>query len=165
MRKTFLGIVILLILTPLITADYVNVPASAFTGKDSSVPYTRPTYGECVYITSGGSGYLTAPVILPDGVIIKYVRLNFIDNTDSGFILVHLVRLNHFNGISANVFSVTTENSASSPSMQWVVDNTASPTSAYRKVRNGQVTWNISAYLSSSSPDLRIYSVQIEYMY
>ena len=165
MRKMFIGTVIILFSTSFILAEYVNVPASAFTGRDSSVPYTRSTYGEYVYITSGGSGYLTAPVILPDGVIIKHVRLNFIDNTDSGYVQVHLVRLNHFNGSSANVFSITTEGSTSSSSVQWALDFTASPADSFRKVQNGQVTWNIYAHFSSSSSDLRIYSVQIQYMY
>ncbi len=165
MRKIIIGIVILLASTSLILAEHVNVPASAFTGRDSFVPYTRSTYGEYVYITSGGSGHLTAPVILPDGVKIKNIRLHFIDNTNSGYIQVHLARLNHFNGSSNNVFSVTTNGVTSSPSVQWAVDSSASPANSYRMVQNGQVTWNIYAYFSFSSSDLRLYSIQVEYTY
>jgi hypothetical protein len=163
MKNMFVGMAILLFSTSLILADHVNVPASAFTGRDSFVLYTRSTYGEYVYITSGGSGYLTAPVILPDGVKIKNIRLHFVDNTNSGYIQVHLARLNHFTGSSDNVFSVSTNPVTSSPSIQWGVDSTASPANSYRMVQNGQVTWNVSAYFSLAGSNLRIYSVQIEY--
>jgi hypothetical protein len=164
MKKVFLGISILLFLSSFTLAYHVNVAASAFTGINSTIPYERSTYGEYIYIPSGSSGYLTAPVILPDGAKIKNIRLSFVDNTDSGHILVHLVRLNHFNGDILNVFSVTTEGFTSLPSVQWVVDSTTS-SNAKRQIQNGQVTWNIYAYFSATGSDLRIYSVQIEFTY
>jgi hypothetical protein len=153
MKKVFLGILILLISSSFVLAYHVNVAASAFTGGMSTIPYSRTNYGEYIYIPSGSDGYLTAPVILPEGA------------TDSGHILVHLVRLNHFNGSTTNVFSVTTDGLTSSPSVQWVVDSSASPASSYRLVQNGQVTWNLYAYFSTTGSDLRIYSVQIEFTY
>jgi hypothetical protein len=165
MKKVFLGILILLISSSFVLAYHVNVAASAFTGGMSTIPYSRTNYGEYIYIPSGSDGYLTAPVILPEGAKIKNIRLHFIDNTDSGHILVHLVRLNHFNGSTTNVFSVTTDGLTSSPSVQWVVDSSASPASSYRLVQNGQVTWNLYAYFSTTGSDLRIYSVQIEFTY
>jgi hypothetical protein len=142
-----------------------NVAASAFTGINSTVAYTRTGYSEYVFLTSGDSGHLTAPVTLPDGAKIKNIRLNFLDNTDSGHIQVHLVRLNHFTGSTTNVFSVTTDGLTSSSSVQWVVDSSASPANSYRQVQNGQVTWHIYAHFSATGSDLRIYSVQIEYLF
>jgi hypothetical protein len=139
-----------------------NVAASAFTGLNSTVAYTRTGYSEYVFVTSGATGQLTAPVTLPDGAKIKNIRLNFADNTDSGHIQVQLMRLNNFTGGITDVFSVTTEGLTSSSSVQWVVDSTASPANSYRQVQNGQVTWHIYAYFSATGSDLRIYSVQIE---
>jgi len=165
MKKVFLGILILLFSSSFILAYHVNVAASAFTGGMSTIPYARTNYGEYIYIPSGSTGYLTAPVILPEGAKIKNIRLHFIDNTDSGYIEVHLTRLNHFTGTTLNVFSVTTDGLTSSSSVQWVVDSTASPANSYRQVQNGQVTWNLYAYFSATGSDLRIYSVQIEFTY
>jgi subtilisin family serine protease len=145
-------------------SEVTNVPASAFTGIDSSAAYMRSENGEYVFIASGDSGYLTAPVILPDGAKIKNIRLNFMDNSDSGHIQIQLMRLNNFTGGASTVFSVTTDGLTSSPSVQWVVDSSAFPENSYRQVQNGQLTWNIYAYFSSTGPDLCLYSVQIEYL-
>jgi hypothetical protein len=165
MKKVFLGILILLFSSSFALAYHVNVAASAFTGRDSTIPYTRSTYGEYIYIPSGSTGYLTAPVILPEGAKVKYIRLHFIDNNDSGYIELHLNRLNHFNGASQNVFSVTSDGLPSNSSIRWVVDSSASPANSYRQVQNGQVTWNLYAYFSATGSDLRIYSVQIDFTY
>ncbi len=161
MKKAFLGILVLLFLASLIMADHVSISASSFNGHYQGEGYTRESYGTYIAKTIS-SGYLHAQVFLPDGCVVRNIRLNCVDNSNSGHIIARLVRVNHFTGINSLLFTASTEGAASSPNMQWFVDSTCSPAS-YRLVQNGAVTWNLNLLFSEADTVLRVYSVQIEY--
>jgi hypothetical protein len=161
MKKAFLGILILLFFASLTMADHVSISAAAFNGHYQGEGYSRDSYGN--YITKTiSSGFLHAHVSLPDGCVIKYIRLNCIDNSNSGHIIAYLVRENHFTGVYSLLFSASTDGAASSPNMQWFVDSTCSPPS-HRQVQNGAVTWHLCLLFTEAGTELAVHSVQIEY--
>jgi hypothetical protein len=161
MKKTFLGILILFFLASFIMADHVSISASAFTGHSHSTGYSRDSYGRYIAKTIF-SGYLHAQVTLPDGCVIKNIRLNCVDNSDNGHILVNLVRVNHFTADYSLLFTASSDGATSSPNIQWFVDSTCSPNS-YRQVINGAVTWHLCLLFTEADTELHVYSVQIEY--
>ncbi len=163
MKRLVLGILVLLFLSALAMADHVSISGSAFTGHYAGDGYSRDSYGRYISKTIS-SGYLQAPVFLPDGCIIKNIRLNCIDDSDTGYVSAYLFRTNHFNSSYSLLFSVTSNGAASSPDMQWFVDSTCSPAS-YRQVNNGSVTWDLCLLFSEADTEIHVYSVQIEYYF
>jgi hypothetical protein len=163
MKRMVLGILVLLFLSALAMADHVSISASAFTAHSSGEGYSRDSYGRYISKTIS-SGFLHAPVFLPDGCIIKNIRLNCIDNSDTGYVSAYLFRTNHFNGTYTLLFSASSSGAASSPDMQWFVDSTCSPAS-YRQVRNGSLTWHLCLAFTEADTDIKAYSVQIEYYF
>ena len=161
MKKAFLGILTLIFSVSFVMADHVSISASAFSGHSQATGYSRDSYGRYIRKTIS-SGYLHAQVSLPDGCKIKKIRLNCVDDSDTGFVTVNLVRMNHFTGSYSQLFAASSSGATSSPNMQWFVDSTCSPP-AHRQVQNGPVTWNLYLFFTEADTDLLVYSVQIEY--
>jgi hypothetical protein len=149
------------LLSPLV-ADHVNVPASAFkSGSSSFDALWNPLGGDYVYLGGTGSSTLCAPVFLPDGVMIKNMRVVYYDNDSGDDLHVELHRQNVFvPGTTLVVFEFSS--SGATNAVQYAVDSTT-PVPAKRKVQNGPVTWFIKAHFGDAGPSLRLYSVQIEY--
>jgi len=148
-----------LLIAPGLRAEFVNVSPAAFTSLDGTAGAANGIFGQYV-IKSGSAGWLYAPVNLPDGVVIKNIRVHYYDNAaaDLG---VNFVRVNHFIPDYNTVFYV--ESSGASTSHQWKTDSTHDTVAAHRLVSNGACTYFIVAVMPAASSDLRIYSVQIEY--
>lgn len=157
--RVFLCLAGFLAAAPGLFADFVNVPPAAFTTLDGTSNVSGGAFAQYAY-KSPPTGWLYAPVNLPDGVVIKNIRVHYYDNAvaDLGVIFV---RVNHFIPDFSQVFYV--ESSGASTNHQWKTDSTHNTVAAHRLVNNGVCTYFIVAVMPEASSDMRIYSVQIEY--
>lgn len=156
-----IGTLAIFVTAMLAYAGHVNVPASAFRSQNEDASVILYGYRGAVYYASGQSGYLVAPVNLPDGVYIKNIRAVYYDNDASYNLTVHLVRQNVFLDDHTHLFSVSS--SGASASVQSGVDSTHSTSASDRLVQNGPVQWYIEANFPYGTSNLRLHHVSIEY--
>ncbi len=138
-------------------ADFVNVPASAFRGDTESEDF------DCdgIYVIKTSTvGLLYASVYLPDGAVIKNMRLLYQDNSTHYNVTATLWRMNMFTGGSTALFLVST--SGASPTPQSLVDSTTS-VPANRMVYNNVLQYCVSLYFNGGDSNIRVYGVTIEY--
>jgi hypothetical protein len=165
MRKYLFGFgvmvfMVLFLMSPL-AADHVNVPATAFASGSSTFDALWPIAADYIYLGGTGNGSLYAPVYLPDGVIIKNMRVVYWDGDVDHDLKVELKRQNVFTpGSTDVVFDFLSSGDTSA--VQYGIDSTT-PINAYRKVQNGPVTWYIIVHFGEATTSLRVYSIQIEY--
>ena len=141
---------------PAARADFVHVPASEFNITPSDGMYMG---GQMVY-KAGTIGYLTAPVLLPDGAVIKNIRVFYYDN-DAEYLQVSLVRRNQFTDDMVSLFQVQTQGATSG--FRSSVDSTCSPAPSYRKVYNNTCQYYMRAYFGTTGSSLILYGISIEY--
>jgi hypothetical protein len=138
-------------------ADFVNVPASAFRGDTESEDFNC----DGIYVVKPSTGgLLYASVNLPDGVVIKNMRLLYQDNSTDYNLTATLWRMNMFTGGSTALFLVST--SGASPTSQSLVDSTTS-VPANRMVYNNVLQYCVSLYFHGGDSNIRVYGVTIEY--
>jgi hypothetical protein len=140
-----------------VMADWVTVPAAAFRGDKETTDFDI-NVGEV--LKTATNGYLYAPVNLPNGAIIKNMRLLYIDNSASYNVTAILYRTNLFTGINTSLFSVVT--SGASTSRQYLVDSTTTYASD-RKVYTNVLQYNIQLYFSGGDSLIRVIGITIEY--
>lgn len=151
-----LGIVFGLSGAAIAYGDFVHVPASEFNITPSDGMFMG---GQMVYKT-GTLGYLTAPVHLPDGAVIKNIRVFYYDNS-SYYMQVNLVRRNQFTDEMTSLFTVQT--SGALDEYRSIVDSTCSPAPSYRKVYNNTCQYYMRAYFDTTGSNLILYGISIEY--
>ena len=143
-------------------ADFVNVPAAAFQSVEDSGIRVSSRHA---YIALGSTEQtLYAPVYLPDGAIIKNIRVQYMDNDAANDMTVELVQANTYLGTFSILLTETS--SGASASVQSMVDSDCSPNApSKRLVINSVLTWCIRVAVSAAGPGdtLRIYGVVIEY--
>ena len=139
-------------------ADFVNVPFSSFHQGDAG--FRHYTLASGYVFSPNNSVTLFAPVHLPDGVVIKNIRLSYLDNDGAFNIELSLKRMNMFSGELNTMFS--TSSSGASGSMRTVVDSSCSPAASYRKVYNNACQYFLQVSLRTPSTQ-QIYAVTIEY--
>jgi hypothetical protein len=166
MKKKVLGIGVLVLLfsATSLTADFVNIPASAFKGWSNTIDYNcviSPGSYFYFYSPDGDDGFL-AEVHLPDGVKMKNMRLLYYDNDAVNDMECTLWRHNMFLPDCTAVFQVTSSG-ASTTSVRSAVDSSTSPNSN-RVVYNNVCTYTIRILMNSSGMNsIRLYGVTIEY--
>jgi len=141
---------------PAVLADFIHIPASEFNVSPSDGMFMG---GQFVYKTDT-IGYLTAPVHLPDGAIIKNIRVFYYDNHVSS-IQVSLYRRNQYTDDFTQLFYLQTAEAINSD--RFAVDSTCSPAPSYRKVYNNACQYYLRVYFGATGNDLKIYGVAIEY--
>lgn len=138
-------------------ADWVNIPAAAFRGDTEGEDFDID--GNWVLKTTT-AGYLYAPINLPNGVVIKNIRVFVYDNSASYDVTARVWVTNMFTGIGKELFSVST--SGSSTSVQALVDSTT-PIAADRKVYNNVLQYCLQLNFSGGDSNIRVYGVTVEY--
>ena len=163
MKRTIwgLGVVILVLFCAnTLLADFVCVPAAAFKGWNEEEDFNI-WYGQGIYLSKDSTnGPVYAELDLPDGAIIKSMRILYIDNSTSSM-EARLMRTNLFNGDMDILFSATS--TGESTSMGSAVDSSCSPASSYRKVYNNACSYCIRVYFNDFGTDLKLFGVTVEY--
>jgi len=143
-------------------AEFVNVPSAAFQSQGDSGIEISSRYA---YIALGSTEQiLYAPVYLPDGAIIKNMRVQYLDNDATFDISVELVQANTYAGTYTVLLNATS--AGASPNVQSMVDSDCSPNAPSKRLAvNAVLTWVIR--VNMGAPGLgnstRIYGVVIEY--
>jgi hypothetical protein len=89
--------------------SYYLVSGNTFQGKSSTIMYAYDQAG-CIHLTSGAA-QVNTEMDLPDGSIIKYLRLYYIDTNASGFVTGYISRFDP--GVSGlDLVSVSSSGSA-----------------------------------------------------
>src|SRR5262249_27930077 len=85
---------------------YVQVGAAAFFPQDSASNYTTDNSGYHDMVlrrTTDIYAYLTAPIQLPSGAIVKYVELDYCDDTGGSYVQGGLVQADYHGNVLAYV--------------------------------------------------------------
>lgn len=163
MSKKFLVFsVCFFLVASFVFADYITITPAAFDDNDDDAnAKDSDLYGTYFYDT-GGVWFL-APVHLPDGVILRNMRLHYLDNNSGNLmdIFCNFIRINKYTGGRDYIFQTSTGGSTSS-SIRSIVDNTC-PTAAWRQVRNNSCNYYILLGFGAAGTSLRVYGVTIEY--
>lgn len=155
-------VLILLLSAPALLAEFVYVPASAFKTQDESGGlWLEGMYGQYVYRGSAGQGWLYAPVLIPDGAVIKNAKLMYYDN--GGYMEFHFYRYNMYSGSAHMLFSGTTVGLPDSIEIRSLVDSSIPYAPSYRKVYANVLSYTVRVSLSQLGDTLRIYGFVIEY--
>jgi hypothetical protein len=102
-----------------------------------------------------------APLHLPDGVIIKWLRIHFYDNYEYQYLSVALRRVNKYTKVSEVIYDVSSLG-ASTETVRYETDY--SPTiPALTKVNNGACTYFLMLRMTSYDPGLQLVGVTIGY--
>lgn len=152
-----MGIVFGWLLTPPASADFSHIPASEFVSGDAGVLYRS---GSCVFMNST-YGFMVAPVDLPDGAIIKNIRVFYYDNSSES-IELEFIRHNQFSGDRNILFSIVTQGQFNGSRSS--VDSICSPAPSYRKVYNNTCQYYLKAQFGTEGGTLAIFGVSIEYI-
>lgn len=163
MKKSLLGIGIVLVMlfcANTLLADFVCVPAAAFKGWSDAEDYSI-YYGTGIYLRkTTTSGPVYADLLLPDGVVIKSIRLLCVDDGTSS-LEASILRTNLFNGDLDTIFSVTS--SSDTPAITSFVDSSCSPAASYRKVYNNACSYSVRVDFGSFGTEYKLYGVTVEY--
>jgi hypothetical protein len=163
MKKWVLGFLGCLFLLSVAQAGIVNVPLNCIRSwnDDSNQLAFICTGPTAVYLYKDTSAdNLYAPVYLPDGAIIKNIRVMYMDNDASGDVYAILFRSNMYTGTRDTLLQV--QSSGASSAIQNMVGSTCTPPSL-RLVNNAACQYFLRLYFTSFGTDLRIYGVAIEY--
>jgi hypothetical protein len=151
------SIFLLVFSASLAMADWVNVPAAAFKADKESEDFDI----NAGYVQKPTTdGYLYAPVNLPNGAVIKNIRLLYMDNSASYDVTAILIRANMYNNTTMALFQVST--SGASGTYQSLVDSTT-PVAANRKVYNNVLQYAVQLYFSGGDDLILVMGVTIEY--
>jgi hypothetical protein len=163
MKRKVLGMMIVLtFFGSLAHADFVNIPPSEFRSwnDDSNQLFMAPSGWAEYCLKDTTTGAIVAPVHLPNGAIIKNMRVMYIDNDGTHNIQAILRRVNMYTGNGVHIFDITS--SGLSPSIRTMIDSSA-PSGAIRLVSNSVLQYYVMIYFTAPSADLRLYGVVIEY--
>lgn len=103
--------------------DYLTIAGSAFHPVSNATPYSYPG-GGCIAKTGNGDGLFTHKAILPDGAIVRYLRLYYYD-TSSQTLLGFVTKYDGAGNIVQSSSASSTDGgfgSALSPDLNFVVD-------------------------------------------
>lgn len=163
MTKKFLILSVCFFLLASFTfADYITITPAAFHDEDDDASSKNcDLYG--TYFHDTGGVWFLAPAHLPDGAIIRNIRLHYYDNNSGTMmdIFCNLLRINKYDGSRDYLFQTTSAGPASS-SIRSVVDFTC-PTPAWRQVRNASCNYYVHIGFGATGNTLRVYGVTIEY--
>ena len=157
----FWGCVLMsLLIVPMAQAQRISIPPGAFRSfSDAQYDLTIEGWGTSVVKNTIISS-LIAPVFLPDGAIIKNIRVMYLDNTVT-FMQVWLCRVNMFTELKEDIFDVTS--SGQSASIRSMVDSSC-PIPAWRLVNNGACQYFVRVHFDSCDTSvLKLYGISIEY--
>jgi hypothetical protein len=163
MKKMAVGILLIgAFLCSLAWADFVNVPPSEFRSWNDDADQLKmaPSGWADFCLKDTVQGAIVAPVHVPNGAIIKNIRVMYIDNDATYSIRVVLTRVNMYNGNTADIFDITS--SGASVSIRTMIDSSAIPASL-RLVSNAVCQYYVLAYFSDPSEQLRLYGIVVEY--
>jgi hypothetical protein len=156
---------LLFLVPPAFSIDRVTVAPAEFHAVNGAADQLagRPGWADYVYRTpTSTASEFMAQVDLPHGVIIKYVRMHYLDNDLVNDLAIALVRTNKYNGAVANPYVILS--SGASASIRYSDDNLASPAPSYALTNTDVCTYTI--YLDirgTDSSTMRFYGVTIVY--
>jgi hypothetical protein len=147
-------------------ADWVSVPAAAFTHGQYQYPYALwfDTYGWGVEMASDAWGLLVAPVYFSnaDGKYVKNMVARVEDTSTTSKVIVTLYRVNEWNGTCTAVFSVSSGDAETYTGRASLSDWSGTA----RLINNTGYSWFISAHFSGSpfeEAKVKLFSVSIKY--
>jgi hypothetical protein len=151
--------------SPAFSTDRVTVAPAEFHSVNGAADQLQGQYGWAGYVyrtpTSTTEQFM-AQVDLPHGVIIKYVRMHYLDNDASNDIAVALVRTNKYTGGENALYVIWS--SGASAAIQYSDDFSVSPSPSYALTNTDACTYTI--YLDirgTDSSTMRFYGVTIVY--
>lgn len=156
-----------LAMTP-VQAEHVSVPAAAFKGSTGSTDYQIVTTRGFWYkgtpahyvVIDGSPGKLIAPVNFPIAYgAVTQLRARFFDSTNTGRILLRLIRVDLTTGEWKEVYKVNTGKSAKRGPM-----TKTDSKGAHTKIDNSRYAWFLEADFSRAGLELGLYSVRIEFI-
>ncbi len=127
-----LGSICLILFSTMVTADVINVSPSAFQAEDGSADFAIASggWGDYVYRVTGASErYAVAPVDIPHSVLIRYMRVHYMDNDPSNGLFAGITRVNKYTGTHNVIYSFFS--AGASTSITFGTDFNASPSPSY----------------------------------
>lgn len=159
MKKGIMALVGVLLLIGVAHADKITLGPSDFmddAGAADALDITNDTY----LLKTTASGYLIAPIHLPEGAIIRSVRVVYYDN-DTDAIYWYVGRANKYTGDKDYLFTAYTDGAVDA--IRSSVDSSCQPAASYRKVYNGSCHYWVELRFYSVTSDLRVYGVVIDF--
>ena len=160
MKKIFQMGVFLILLAACISvssADFVHVSWADFKGDKHDEGYDINMNWVDKQVDSG---HLYAGVHLPEGAIIKNMRVLLIDTSADYNVTVRFIRSNMYLGTGDSIFEVSS--SGSSGAVQSLVDS-STDVASNRKVYTNVLTYSVQLYFSGGDGNIKVYGVVFEY--
>jgi len=147
-------------------ADWVSIPAAAFTHGQYQYPYALwySTSGWGVQMESAAWGTLVAPVYFSnaDGKMVKRMTAVVGDTSTTSKVIVTLYRVNEWDGSYTEVFSVSSGDADTYTGRASLADWTSNA----RLINNLNYSWWIHAHFSGTPLEedkVKLFSVKIKY--
>ena len=139
---------------PLASWTYYQVSGATLRGRASSTVTAYDGLG-CIH-TTAGSSLINTKLVLPDGAIIKYLRLYYKDSSTTGSVRAYLTRYDPGSGTNDLINTASSTSGASgygtvlSPVLTEVVDNF-------------NYAYTIIGWPSSHDPNLQVCGMRVAY--
>ena len=146
-------------------ADYVIIPAMAFNSDASIEEFFKAeeSYKSYIYVTKKGQ-IAYAPVYFPSdarGKNVKRMSALVFDDSATGYLVVHLRKVDLRTGNYYSVFSINSNDEGRSSTEKLLHDRTGTN----KRIDNSRYGWYLLVYFWGSYVDeeIRLYEVRIKY--
>jgi len=141
---------------------HLSFSGNVFNGNEPSRDFFKAANGY-LYMPSG-NGTHVAQVNFPDsanGMGVSRLSVSYLDNNSSDYLLVHLSKVDRWNGTWTQVASVSSNGLLNSTDIRYL--NIPKSQMTGRGIDNNRYAWYLVVYFSGSGNTLRLYNVTVRY--